>query len=191
MPSDRRRWLSVTIGAICALALAACGHAAHAPAATGPLPPVLSRTAVPELPQSEHRLAAQALVANTGLRKLGSLLAGWGYVTGAARNFQGGGPTLNLVVSQTLDFTASAGASAFSAFVHDHAGEAFGSPVTIRALSSHGRVGWRYQPASCGCHRSNPSLYAVVVRGNRVSWLEINGPLASPAMLARLLAQSP
>jgi hypothetical protein len=63
--------------------------------------------------------------------------------------------------------------------------------TTAEPLSSGGRSGYLIDPAACACHRAAPTLTAVVSRGSRVSYLEINGDGADRAALEALLAQAP
>jgi hypothetical protein len=47
-----------------------------------------------------------------------------------------------------------------------------------------------FTPAPCACHLANPAFIGVLIQGNDVVWLEINGPDATPALLVRLLDPS-
>lgn len=49
-------------------------------------------------------------------------------------------------------------------------------------------AGWLFVPPLCACHLANPDLVGVVRTGPRVSWLAINGPAATTALLVRLLS---
>jgi hypothetical protein len=61
----------------------------------------------------------------------------------------------------------------------------------MRGFSSRGRSGILATAQQCQCHLANPAYLGVVARGDTVTWLEINGPGATPRKLAELLAAAP
>ena len=170
-----------------ALAITACGGSpAHAAAPRGVLP----TSAVAGLAVATQPLTSQDVQKDSNARDLAARLAGWGYVSGWQRTFQGESRRLTLVVSRSLQFRTSPGAAEFVAYMHHKVGSFYPFAVTSR-LSMPGRSGWVIRPPLCGCHMATPLLVGVTARGRMVSWLEINGPRASTRLLAQLLARTP
>ena len=108
-------------------ALAGCGSSStadsssvgHAPAAA-PLPRTLAAGAVPYLPSTRRALSASFLARESQVPGLAGRLAGWGYVAGAQRYFQGESRKLQVVDARTLRFRGAPGASAFVGFMRGH-----------------------------------------------------------------------
>jgi hypothetical protein len=180
--------------------LAGCGHAQEAPGHPQGGPPlhhvqagapygVLPLTAAGHLTATTKPLSARELQRDTDQRWLGARLAGWGYRGGWQRTFQGESRSLTLVVSRSLSFTRPPGAAAFVTYLHQHAGSVYPFALT-RRLTAAGHGGWAFLPPACACHLANPLVAGVIRDGRRVSWLEINGPRASPRLLVRLLAST-
>jgi hypothetical protein len=179
-----------------ALAAGGCGarSVSQPPANAGTsvdTPSTLPAGAVPYLPSSVKTLSARVLAREAAAPALVSELGSWGYVTGADRYFQGESRDLQLVDSRTLRFRASMGASAFVEFVRGHAAAYLGSVAAIKRFASRGRSGIIVIAQPCQCHLSNPAFLGVVSRGSTVTWLEINGPAATPRRLAKLIADAP
>jgi hypothetical protein len=118
-------------------------------------------------------------------------LSAWGFVVGADRYFQGQSHDLQLVDSRTLQFKDAHGASAFIAFVRAHAAAYLGSFPRVRGFASRGRIGIVAVAQECQCHLAQPAYLGVVAREGTVTWLEINGPGATPRRLASLMARAP
>lgn len=171
--------------AMTALACACTGH--HDVSAPATLP----ATAVPYLPSSTTTLTPAGLAREAQDRALSGELDGWGYLGGRRRSFQGSSHDLQLVDSRTLRFRDAAGATAFVAFARRHAAAYLGSFPQVRRYAVGRRRGILATGQACRCHLANPALLAVVSRGDTVSWLEINGPKATPHRLTTLLAQAP
>lgn len=176
-----------TLAALTCAALAGgCGGSA------GPAPPpVLPAAAVPYLPSHMATVTAVTLEQDAPGSGVGSRLGRFGFVRGAERSFQGESRRLQVVVSRTLLFRTAAGARAFVAFVSAHAGAYVGQVPVVRRLASAGRRGVQITAPACACHMANPMLLGVLSRGRRVTWLEVNGPGASPRTLAALLSRAP
>lgn len=166
------------------------GSACGATAKSSP-PPVLPTAAVPYLPSSSQPLTALDLTREIAKPGLAKGLASWGFVVGAERTFQGQSRRLQVVVSRTLVFRTPSGAVEYVGFVHRHAAAQFGAPPSTQPLHSGGRTGWVFRLAACACHMASPALVGVGSRGDRVTWLEINGPTATLSTLVRLLAKAP
>lgn len=178
-----------TAGAVLALtlAMAACGSSpGRASAPSGVLP----TAAVAGLAVVTQPLTRQDVQKDSTVRDLAARLAGWGYTGGWQRTFQGESRRLTLVVSRSLLFRTSAGAAAFVAYVHQQVGNFYPFALTSR-LDMPGRSGWVIRPPLCACHMANPLVVGVAAQGRKVSWLEINGPLASTRLLTQLLAHTP
>jgi len=170
-----------------ALAVTACGGSSGRPAAPSG---VLPAAAVAGLAVATQPLTSQDVQKDSTAPDLATRLAGWGYVGGWQRTFQGESRRLTLVVSRSLQFRTSPGAARFVAYMHQKVGSFYPFAVTSR-LSMPGRSGWVIQPPLCGCHMATPLLVGVTARGRKVSWLEINGPQASTRLLTQLLARTP
>jgi len=144
----------------------------------------LSRLAVVTVP-----LTAQDVQKDAGLRGLAARLSRWGYAGGWQRTFQGESRRLTLVVSRSLRFRSHSGAAGFVAYLDRHVGS-FYPFATISRLTLAGQAGWLIKPPMCACHLAEPLYAGVTDSGRVVRWLEINGPVATGHLVARLLAQS-
>jgi hypothetical protein len=154
-------------------------------------PRVLSATAVAYLPSSLKRLSAGALAREADAPGLADALHRWGFAGASERYFQGESHQLQVVDSRTLSFRSTDGAAAFVRWVAGHASAYVGSYPARRPLAAGGRRGTLIIAQPCQCHLANPAFLGVVSAGRTVSWLEINGPRATPATLVRLLARAP
>lgn len=186
--------LLVAIAAVLTVGGCAGGSGVKAPVTVSPTivaPATLPPGAVPYLPSSRKTLTARGLAREAGAPALISELGGWGYLAGADRYFQGESRQLQLVDSRTLRFRAASGASAFVGFVRGHASAYLGSFPLVHRFASRGRSGIIAVAQECQCHLANPAYLGVVSRGPTVTWLEINGPGATPRRLAALIADAP
>jgi hypothetical protein len=155
-------------------------------------PPVLAARAVAYLPSHASALTAHDLAADAAVNSLPARLAQLGFVVGGQRTFQGPSKArLQLVISRSLRFSSAAGARGFVRFVGRYAGQYVGEVPTVTPLASNGRRGELIVAPLCACHMAQPALLAVVSSGPTVTWLEINGPGATPNLLASLLRQAP
>src|SRR5215470_11293579 len=111
------------------LAITACGGSPARPAAPSG---VLPTAAVTGLAVATQPLTSQDVQKDSNVRDLAARLAGWGYVRGWQRTFQGESRRLTLVVSRSLQFRASSGAAAFVRFMHQNAGRFYPFAVTSR-----------------------------------------------------------
>jgi hypothetical protein len=169
------------------LAITACGGStSRAATPSGVLP----TAAVAGLAVATQPLTGQDIQKDSNLPHLAAMLAGWGYVGGWQRTFQGESRGLTLVVSRSLQFQTSPGATAFVAYMHQHVGRFYPFALTS-PLKMAGRSGWVIRPPSCACHMATPLLVSVLAKGRKVSWLEINGPRASTQLLIHLIARTP
>src|SRR5262244_2132906 len=153
-----------TVGAVLALALVvtACGSSsgrAHASAPSGVLP----TAAVAGLAVVTKPLTGQDVQKASTAPDLAARLAGWGYTGGWQRTFQGESRRLTLVVSRSLQFQASPGATAFVAYMHEHVGRFYPFALTS-PLKLAGRSGWVIRPPSCACHMATPLLVGVLAK---------------------------
>jgi len=170
-----------------ALAITACGSSPARPAAPSG---VLPAAAVTGLAVTTQPLTSRDVQKDSTAPDLAARLAGWGYLGGWQRTFQGESRRLTLVVSRSLQFRTSPGAAAFVAYMHQMVGRFYPFADTSR-LKMPGRSGWVIRPPMCACHMATPLLVGVAARDRKVSWLEINGPQASPRLLTQLLARTP
>lgn len=180
----------VLVAVVGAVAFQTLGRADSRP--SPPLPAVLPASAVAYLPSHVSRLTTANLEKDADVPSMPATLGRAGFVAGAQRTFQGPSKRrLQVVVSRTLRFSTSAGASAYVRFVHDHAGAYVGDVPTLKPLTSSGRSGWLIVAPLCACHMAQPDLLAVVSGERDVTWLMINGPGAKPAVLRALLERAP
>ncbi len=172
---------------VAALLCAGCGAATP----SGPAVPTLPASAVSYLPSRVKPLTASFLAREAQAPELRAQLGGWGFVAARQRYFQGESRRLQVVDSRTLRFRDGSGASAFVGFLRAHLVPYLGGFAAVRPLTSAGRAGFLATAQECQCHLANPAYLAAVARGGTVTWLEINGPRASRAVLAALLARAP
>ena len=173
---------------VLSVVLAGCGVAASK--STSPPVGVLPAAAVPRLAAVTDKLSASDVSKDSTTPDLANRLREWGYTSGWERTFQGESRNLTLVVSRSLMFRDRSGATAFVDFMREHVA-GFYPFASVEPLLATGKSGWMFEPPECACHMANPFLVAVSVRGRRVLWLEINGPLATPQALRSLFAKIP
>jgi hypothetical protein len=161
--------------------LAACGDSGNSEVG------VLPTSAVPELPSTTEEVTAEDLAADFGAG--GPSFAG--FLLGRERVFQGQSHDLDRVVSRTLSFQDATDAHAYLAYFRSHLPLVYGTGTIATPLDSEGRRGFLIDPAACACHRAEPTLTALVAKGPRVTYLEINGGGAKRDRLESLLAQAP
>jgi hypothetical protein len=166
---------------VIAASLASCGGSASQPLA------LLPASALPELKSSTHDVEMQDLAADFG----GAKTTFSGFVQGRERVFQGASERFHTVVSRTVQFEDADAAQAYVTYFRSHLAAVFGTGTNAESLESKGRSGYLVDAASCACHRAEPTLAAVVARGSRVTYLEVNGGGARPAALEALLALAP
>jgi hypothetical protein len=165
----------------------ACGSASMPTATVATLP----AHAVPGLPSTRTTLTPAFLARETQAAPLRGQLRTWGFIGGARRYFQGESRRLQLVDSRTLRFRGAAGATAFVGFLRTHLNSYVGSYARTRRYMANGRAGFLAVAQACRCHLANPTYLAAVTARGTVTWLEINGPGATPKRLAALLARAP
>ena len=148
--------------------------------------PALPASAVPGLEATTEPVSAEDLAAD-----FGSDVAVEGFVSGTERVFQGESHDLSRVVSRTLEFESPEAAKAYVDLVRAHVDDLYGVGTTAEPLENGGRSGYLIDPAACACHRAAPTLTAVLARGPRVTYLEVNGGGVDPAAVEALLTQAP
>jgi hypothetical protein len=163
------------------LVLAGCGSSSQPEAE-----PVLSTNAVPGLEASTEPVTADDLAGD-----LGGDVSVDGFVSGTERVFQGESQDIDRVVSRTLVFESAAAAKGYVDLLRAHVDDLYGEGTTAEPLEQGGRSGYLIDPAACACHRASPTLTAVLSRGPRVTYLEVNGGGVDPAAVEALLAKSP
>jgi hypothetical protein len=166
---------------VVAAALVGCGEQASTPL------PTLPASALPELKSAFEEVGPEDLAADLGT----GAPAFSGFVRGSQRVFQGESARFDRVVSRTLEFDDAPAADGYLAFLRSHLAALYGTGTTADPLESDGRRGILIDAASCACHRAEPTLAAVVVRGARVTYLEANGGGVKPAAVESLLALAP
>jgi hypothetical protein len=148
--------------------------------------PVLPAAALPGLESTTQPLTAEDLAADVGTDVQVD-----GFVSGTERVFQGESKDVDRVVSRTLEFDDAAAAKAYVDLARTHVDDLYGVGTTAEPLEGGGRSGYLIDPAACACHRASPTLTAVLARGPRVTYLEVNGGGVDPAAVEALLAQAP
>jgi hypothetical protein len=154
-------------------------------------PATLPAEAVSYLPSTNKPLSVGFLTREAGAPQLRAQLGAWGFLAGADRYFQGESHRLQVVDSRTLRFRSGGGASSFVKFMRGHLSSYIGLTATIRRYNTSGRTGFVAKGQPCACHLAQPAFLAVVARGPTVTWLEINGPEATPRALSSLIARAP
>jgi hypothetical protein len=170
---------------VAAFILAGCGEQAAAPL------PVLPSSAVPGLSSSTEQVTLQDLLADFGGGSANFEGRIGGFVRGSERVFQGESSRFDRVVSRTLEFKDAAAAKEYVDFYRSHLNAVYGTGTIARPVESKGRDGYLVDAASCACHRAQPTLAAVVARGPRVTYLEVNGGDAKAPAVIALLARAP
>jgi hypothetical protein len=181
----RRAARCLAVAVAVALGAVGCGSSAQPPVAT------LPAAAVPSLPSARTALTPAFLARETQAPPLRGRLQSWGFIAGARRYFQGESRILQLVDSRTLRFRGAAGATAFVRFQRTHLNSYLGSFARIRRFTAQGRSGFLAVGQECQCHLANPTYLAALSARGTVTWLEINGPGATPKRLQALLARAP
>jgi hypothetical protein len=148
---------------------------------------VLPKHAIAGLPEVTKALTGTDVQKDSSLHGLTGKLRQWGFQGGWQRTFQGESRRLTLVVSRSLKFRSRAGAAAFVTYLGRHVDSFYPFAVT-KPLQVAGQSGWLIKPPLCACHMAQPLYVGVTTTGRQVSWLEINGPRASGALLTSLLA---
>jgi hypothetical protein len=184
----RRAWANLTVAA---LLLAGCGSATSGGDSASTPPATLPAAAVPYLPSTGKPLTASLLVREAQAPDLAGALRRWGFRDGAERYFQGESHRLQVVDSRTLRFASAPGAEAFVKFMRSHLGAYVGALPKLHPLAMGSRRGFLAVGQECQCHLANPTFLAVVWHRGGVTWLEINGPGATPARLMSLLGHAP
>jgi plasmid stabilization system protein ParE len=163
------------------LVLVGCGSSSPTEAE-----PVLSTGALPGLEATTEPVTAGDLAGD-----LGGDIRVDGFVSGTERVFQGQSQDIDRVVSRTLEFESAAAAKAYVDLLRTHVDDLYGVGTTAEPLEAGGRRGYLIDPAACACHRASPTLTAILARGPRVTYLEVNGGGVDPAAVEGLLAQAP
>jgi hypothetical protein len=169
------------LASILFVVLVACGESAPADL------PLLPTSALPELSSSTDEVTADDLAADFGQ----GTKPFSGFARGRERVFQGESHDLDRVVSRTLAFDDAAAAQAYIGYYHSHLALAYGPGTSASPIENDGRAGYLIDPAACACHRAEPTLAALVAKGPRVTYLEVNGGGAKRDRLESLLAQAP
>jgi hypothetical protein len=174
------------------LALAVVATAAVLGGAGSGTLPVLEPGVLPALSTMTHGVTARDLAADlAGGPRFERRLGAWGFTRGRERDFQGESRRIDRAVSRTLVFASASGARAYVHYLGEHAATLYGAGSAAISLTSRGRAGYLLEAAPCACHRASPTLLAVVARGSRVSWLELNGGAVTPLVIRGLLARAP
>jgi hypothetical protein len=170
--------------ALCALlllAVAGCGSSTRKEA-----DPVLPTSALPRMDSTTEPVSADDLAA-----EFGRDVTVEGLVSGTERVFQGESADIDRVVSRTLEFESAAAAKGYVDLLRTRVDDLYGVGTTAEPLEAGGRSGYLIDPAACACHRASPTLTAVLARGSRVTYLEVNGGGVDPAAVEALLGQAP
>ena len=165
--------------------LAACGGSQAEPL------PLLPPSAAPELESTTEDVTLRDLFADFGAIQDTFEARIRGFLRGRERVFQGESHKFDRVVSRTLEFEDAEGARDYVSLYGAHVVDAFGTGTTKGAIRSRGRTGYLVDAASCACHRAEPTLAAVLARGTRVTYLEVNGGGATREALLALLERAP
>src|SRR5437867_9633113 len=155
--------------ALAALALSVLAGCGSSTQPTTTALPLLPASALPGLESSTKPVDSSELEGD-----LGSGVSVEGLVRGQERVFQGESQRFDRVVSRTLEFEDVAAAAAYVSLLRAHVADLYGAGTSAKPIVSEGRGGILIDAAACACHRAEPTLAAVVSRGPRVTYLEVN-----------------
>ena len=182
--------LLIVIGAMC---LGGCAPSAQPPSpsviSANPLP-LLELSPTPGLAATTIDVTPASLQAEGTVKGVADELTAAGFVAGRQRTFQGPSKDLTLVRDREIVFQSPAGAQRYLGSVHAKAVEYFGEATGVSEFQSGSRTGYLFVPAQCACHGANPVLTAVLTDGARLSWVTINGPMATKQRLQQVLIAS-
>jgi hypothetical protein len=187
-PDNGWRVAAAVLAITAAAVLAGCGDAPRRAAAVSG---VLGKHAIAGLPEVTRALTPTDVQKDSSRRGLAAKLRHWGYLSGWQRTFQGESRRLTFVVSRSLTFRSHAGARAFVTYLGQHVDSFYPFAISKPLVVAGQKSGWLIKPPLCACHMAQPLYAGVTTAGRQVRWLEINGPRASGAMLASLLAAVP
>ncbi len=180
--------LSVMMSSACAQPAQTATSASASGSALAPIR-LLQSSPTPGLAATTVDVTPQSLEHEGTVKGVANELISAGFVAGRQRTFQGPSKDLTLVRDRELLFASAEGATTYLNFVRSHATAYFGEATGVSTLVHGSRTGSLFLPPECACHGANPVLTAVLTDGPHLSWVTINGPLATKERLQEVLRQ--
>ena len=149
--------------------------------------PLLADSPTPGLIATTVTVTPSSLQSEGTVAGVAAELTSAGFISGRQRTFQGPSKDLTLIRDREFIFTSAQGAQTYLESVRAKAVAYFGEATGVSTFSSDGRTGYLFVPPECACHGANPVLHAVLANGPRLSWVTINGPMASKQRLQSVL----
>jgi len=188
-----RRLIAGCVVALSVMTSSACAQSVSAPApalASTPAPlPLLVSSPTPGLAEVTVAVTSQSLQSEGTVKGVADELTAAGFVAGRQRTFQGPSKDLTLIRDRELLFSSAEGANAYLNSVRTQSTAYFGEATGATAFTHGSRAGTLFVPPECACHGANPVLTAVLTDGPRLSWVTINGPMATKQRLQEVLSQ--
>ena len=182
--------LIVTLGVMMSSACTQSSSTSAPVAAKTPAPvPLITTSPTAGLTATTVAVTPQSLQREWTVKGVADTLTAAGFVAGRQRTFQGPSKDLTLVRDRELLFASAEGATTYLDSVRQQATAYFGEATGVTALTHGSRTGSLFVPPECACHGANPVLTAVLTDGPRLSWVTINGPLATKQRLQQVLSQ--
>jgi hypothetical protein len=185
--------MTAVLIAITAMSMSGCTQttqtSVQSVASATPLP-LLALSPTPGLAAITVDVTPQTLQAEGTVTGVAEELTSAGFIAGRQRTFQGPSKDLTLVRDRELIFRSAEGAQHYLDSVHQKAVAYFGEATGVSELTSGSRTGYLFVPPECACHGANPVLTAVLTDGPRLSWITINGPMATKQRLQEVLTAS-
>ena len=183
-----RRNVTALLIAITAMSMGGCAQTTQAqPVASATSLPLLALSPTPGLTVNTIEVTPQSLQAEGTVKGVADELTFAGFIAGRQRTFQGPSKDLTLVRDREMIFQSPDGAKQYLDSVHKQAVAYFGEATGVSELTSGSRTGYLFVPPECACHGANPVLTAVLTDGPRLSWVTINGPMATKQRLQQVL----
>jgi hypothetical protein len=151
---------------------------------------LLAESPTPGLAATTTQVTPASMQAEGTVQGVADELVAAGFVAGRQRTFQGPSKDLTLVRDREFLFESAQGAKQYLDSVRGKATAYFGEATGISELKSGSRTGYLFVPPECACHGANPVLTAVLADGPRLSWVTINGPMATKQRLQQVLGST-
>jgi hypothetical protein len=149
---------------------------------------LLAESPTPGLVATTAEVTPASMQSEGTVQGVADELTASGFVAGRQRTFQGPSKDLTLVRDREFLFESAQGAQQYLDSVRAKATAYFGEATGVSEIHSGSRTGYLFVPPECACHGANPVLTAVLADGPRLSWVTINGPMATKQRLQQVLS---
>ena len=185
------RTASAALIVLATMSLAGCAQvgAPTSPAAVSSAAlPLLAESPTPGLIATTAAVTPMTMQAEGTVSGVAAELTDAGFISGRQRTFQGPSKDLTLIRDREFIFDSASGAQKYLESVRSKAVAYFGEATGVSQFTSGSRSGYLFVPPECACHGANPVLTAVLADGARLSWVTINGPMATKQRLQQVLS---